>query len=123
MDRENFASQTGPKKAKAEQAEFSGSVLVAEDVPTNQVFIKSLLERLGLHVTIAEDVNEALQKALTGQFDLIFMDMQMSHMDVYETTREIRKEGTVTPIVALTANAMKGDDKKMHRSGLRWLFG
>jgi len=76
-----------------------------------------LLKQLGLQVTIAEDGNEALQKVLTQQFDLIFMDMMMPHMNGYEATKAIRKEGITTPIVALTANAMKGDDKKCIEAG------
>ncbi len=112
LDRHNIASHTDPNQAETEQPEFSGNVLVAEDSPTNQVLIKLLLEQLGLQVTIAEDGNQALQKVLTGQFDLILMDMMMPHMNGYEATQEIRKVGITTPVIALTANAMKGDDKK-----------
>ena len=117
LDRHNIASHTDPYQAEAEQPEFSGSILVAEDTPTNQILIKSLLKKLGLEVTIAEDGNEALQKVLTSQFDLIFMDIMMPYMNGYEATKEIRKKGIATPIVALTANAMKGDDKKCIEAG------
>ena len=117
LDRHNIASHTDPRQAEEKQPEFSGSVLVAEDTLTNQVLMKSILKRLGLQVTIAEDGNQALQKVLTGQFDLIFMDMMMPHMNGYEATMAIRKEGVKTPIVALTANAMKGDDKKCFEVG------
>ena len=117
LDRYNIASHTNPDLAKEEQPEFSGSILVAEDSPTNQALIKVLLKRLGLQVTIAEDGNQALQKVLTQQFDMIFMDMMMPNMNGYEATREIRKQGITTPIVALTANAMKGDDKKCLEAG------
>ena len=106
-----------PREAEAEQPEFSGNILVVEDAPTNQMLIKLLLKQLGLQVTIAEDGNQALQKVLTQQFDLIFMDIQMPHMNGYEATRAIRKKGITTPIVALTAYAMKGDDKKCIEAG------
>jgi CheY-like chemotaxis protein len=76
------------------------------------MLIELLLKRMGLQVTIAEDGNQALQKVLTKTFDLILMDMQMPHMNGYDATKELRKKGFTTPIVALTANAMKGDDKK-----------
>jgi len=72
---------------------------------------------MGFDVTVAEDGNQALQKVLTGQFDLIFMDMMMPNMSGYDATRALRKEGVKTPIVALTANAMKGDDKKCLEAG------
>jgi len=117
LDRHTIASHTDSNQAEAKTPEFSGDVLVAEDAPTNQMLIRSLLERLGLEVTIAEDGNQALQTAMTGQFDLIFMDMMMPHMNGYEATKEIRKKGITTPIVALTANAMKGDDKKCIEAG------
>ncbi len=111
------ATHTSPRKAETKQSVFSGNILVAEDVPTNQALMKSLLEKMGLKVTIAEDGNEAMQKVLTGQFDLVFMDMQMPRMDGYEATRELRIQGITTPIVALTANVMKGDDQKCIEAG------
>jgi CheY-like chemotaxis protein len=98
-------------------SEFSGSVLVAEDARTNQVLIRAMLERLGLDVTIAEDGRQAVDEALKGHFDLIFTDIQMPHMNGYEATRTLRKQGIETPIIALTANAMKGDDRKCFAAG------
>jgi CheY-like chemotaxis protein len=90
---------------------------VAEDVPTNQVLIRLLLQQMGLEVTIAADGNEAVQEALAREFDLIFMDIQMPHMNGYEATRVLRSKGLTTPIVALTAHAMKGDDEKCFEAG------
>ena len=104
-------------ESNAAQSEFSGCVLVAEDVATNQVLIKALLERLGLEVVIAEDGSEAVQQGLSRQFDLILMDIQMPHMNGYEATRALRRKDITTPIVALTANAMNGDDKECLAAG------
>ena len=91
--------------------------MVAEDDPANQMLITKLLEKMGFKVTIAEDGNKALQKALTQSFDLILMDIQMSIMNGYEATEALRKEGISTPVIALTANAMKGDREKCITAG------
>jgi signal transduction histidine kinase/CheY-like chemotaxis protein/HPt (histidine-containing phosphotransfer) domain-containing protein len=117
LDRQNMVSHIEAGMDEIKQAKFSGHILVAEDARTNQVLIKSLLKRLDLQVTIAEDGNEAVQKALTGQFDLIFMDIEMPNMNGYEATKAIRKEGLKIPIIALTAYAMKGDDEKCFAAG------
>lgn len=101
----------------SEQDKFSGRVLVAEDSKSNQILTKLLLERFGVEVTIAEDGKEAVDKALSQQFDLIFMDMQMPNMDGYEATKLLRRKGLKTAIVALTAYAMKGDDEKCISAG------
>jgi len=99
------------------QPRFSGHVLVAEDDRISQVLVKSILKRLGLQITIAENGNQVLQKALTQQFDLIFMDIQMPNMNGYEATTELRNKGLRTPIVALTAFVMKGDEEKCIEAG------
>jgi signal transduction histidine kinase/CheY-like chemotaxis protein len=100
-----------------EQVKFSGRVLVAEDSQSNQMLIKLLLEKLDLQVTIAQDGKEAVDKALSQPFDLIFMDIQMPNMDGYEATRALRQNRLKTPIIALTAYAMKGDDEKCISAG------
>ena len=66
---------------------------------------------------MVEDGVAAVQKALTEPFDLILMDIQMPNRNGYEATRTLRNEGVKIPIVALTAYAMKGDDKKCLDAG------
>ncbi len=100
----------GPKK-------FLGRVLVAEDSQTNQLLIRLRLERMGLNVTIAEDGQQAVDKALGEEFDLILMDAQMPDMNGYEATKTLRRAGLTVPIIALTAHAMKGDDEKCISAG------
>lgn len=117
LDIYNIASHTNIAREQTEQPEFSGHVLVAEDIKSNQKLIKSLLERFGFQVTIAEDGNQAIQKTLEQSFDLVFMDIQMPNMNGYEATRALRNNGVETPIIALTANAMKSDDKKCIEAG------
>jgi signal transduction histidine kinase/CheY-like chemotaxis protein len=96
---------------------FTGKVLVAEDTATNQLLIKLLLEKLGLEVTIAQDGRQAVEMASDESFDLIFMDMHMPEMSGYEATEVLRQKGLLTPIVALTASAMKGDAEKCMAAG------
>ncbi len=116
LDRHNLVQELRAEDESA-TSKFSGRVLVAEDTLTNQVLVELLLKRLGLDVTIAADGIEAVDKALSGDFDLILMDIQMPKMNGYEATRALREKGLATPIVALTAHAMKGDDKKCIESG------
>ncbi|MCK4957940.1 MAG: response regulator [Planctomycetes bacterium] len=97
--------------------EFTGRILVAEDSPTNQMLVKLLLERMGFEVTIVEDGCQAVQKATTGNFDLVLMDIQMPNMNGLEATRALRQKKLTTPIIALTANAMKGDREKCLQAG------
>ena len=108
-------TQTSPEQIKTSR--FSGHVLVVEDVKTNQILIKALLRKMGLNVSLACDGRDGVQQALAQAFDLIFMDIHMPEMNGYEATDILRKAGITTPIIALTANAMKGDDKKCINAG------
>lgn len=98
-------------------AEFSGRVLVAEDSQTSQMLIRLWLEKMGLAVTTVEDGEQVVHEALSGSFDLVFMDMEMPGINGYDATKALRKKAVTTPIVALTAHAMKGDDKKCIDAG------
>jgi len=117
LDRGTAFDQGTDESWKAETTLFSGRVLVAEDVEGNQKLMKLMLSKLGVDVAIATDGNQAVQKALSQQFDLVLMDMQMPHMNGYEATRALKRQGYKAPIVALTANAMKGDDQKCMEAG------
>ena len=117
LDRDNPLDHEEDDSPKADTTLFSGRVLVAEDVEGNQKLMTVMLSKLGIEVVIAEDGNQALQKALSQSFDLILMDMQMPHMNGYKATAALRQQGYKTPIVALTANAMTGDDKKCMDAG------
>jgi len=100
----------------------SQRVLVVEDNPINQKVARRLLEKKGLEVTLAENGVKALEIYENEDFDLILMDIQMPEMDGIETTKAIRKISDHTkrdiPIVALTANAMKGDREKYIEAGM-----
>jgi two-component system sensor histidine kinase/response regulator len=97
-------------------------VLLAEDGRVNQVVAVNLLERRGHSVTVANNGAEAVKAFKKKSYDAILMDVQMPEMNGYEATRAIREleEGTGAhiPIIAMTANAMKGDREKCLESGM-----
>ncbi len=97
-------------------------ILLAEDGPDNQQLISFILEKVGANVTLAENGLIAYEVALAASqagepFDVILMDMQMPVMDGYTATRRLRDADYAGSIVALTANAMAGDDKKCREAG------
>ncbi len=98
-------------------------LLLAEDNPVNRLVAVRLLEKHGFTVTAVEDGAAAVEAVEHGTFDLVLMDMQMPHMDGLEATAVIRAHEQAThgrriPIVALTANAMKGDRERCIAAGM-----
>jgi CheY-like chemotaxis protein len=96
-------------------------VLLAEDNLVNQKVAVRMLEKLECRVEVVADGVAALAAWRDGNFDLILMDCQMPGMDGYEAAREIRKlehGQRHIRIVALTANAMKGDEEKCRAAGM-----
>ena len=106
--------------------DFAGKkILLVEDNQLNQEIAITLLEQMGLKVETANDGSvavEIMEKAVPGQYDMIFMDIQMPFMDGYEATRHIRKlsdaETASIPIVAMTANAFSSDYEKAMACGM-----
>jgi CheY-like chemotaxis protein len=98
------------------------TVLLVEDHPINQALASALLERQGHRVLVAANGREALELAETNRFDLVLMDVQMPDMDGIQATARIREmeeaEARHTPIVALTAHAMKGDRDRFLAAGM-----
>jgi PAS domain S-box-containing protein len=111
------ASPRPSEKGRPKAVQYSGHVLVAEDIPANQILIQALLAKLGLQVTLACDGAEAVEKASAAPFDFILMDIQMPNMNGYEAVRMLRKKGVKIPIVALTAHAMESDRQKSLEAG------
>jgi signal transduction histidine kinase/DNA-binding response OmpR family regulator len=113
----NHTAKTPVKTDNNSNIRLKGSVLVVEDSPTNQVLIDLLLKKTGLDVDIVENGLLAVQKTAAKKYDVILMDMQMPVMNGYEATKQLRKDGFKTPIIALTACAMEGDDEKCFAAG------
>ncbi|MDD3876225.1 MAG: ATP-binding protein [Bacteroidales bacterium] len=108
------------------ESQFSGApkILVVEDVEINMKLIKATLKRVIPEADLFEAVNgkEALVQYKNNKPDIIFMDIQMSVMDGFTASRIIReieeKSDIRTPIVALTAHALKGDKEKCIAAGM-----
>jgi len=94
-------------------------ILIAEDGLVNQRIATLVLEQAGHHPEIADDGLVALNKALTGNYDLILMDCQMPEMDGYESTRRMRAEMVRrVPIIGLTASALMDDRRGCMEAGM-----
>jgi len=111
------------KKFDEKNSRFAATALVAEDNIINQKLIRRTLEDLGLEITIANNGLEAFEKRKNGTFDIIFMDIQMPVLDGIEATQEILDfeedyGQNHIPIVALTANALKGDRERFMAAGM-----
>ncbi|MDD2370063.1 MAG: ATP-binding protein, partial [Sulfuricurvum sp.] len=126
-DAEAFSNRkqkaTRRKKFDEKNSKFAASALVAEDNIINQKLIRRTLEDLGLDITIASNGLEAFEKRKNGTFDIIFMDIQMPVLDGIEATQEIldfeEDYGQHhIPIIALTANALKGDRERFLAAGM-----
>jgi len=108
---------------KRVQRKFKGHVLIAEDNVANQELIKTILTKYGLTYFIAADGYEAINIFKIASFDLILMDEQMPNVNGIEATENIiayekEQKQTHTPIVALSANVIKGLDKHTARAEL-----
>lgn len=117
------APQLIEKAAATQQTRFDAKVLVTEDNIINQKLIRRILEEHGITVDIANNGLESFEKRRNGDYDLLFMDIQMPVMDGIEATHEILdyeedEELAHIPIVALTANALKGDRERFLSEGM-----
>jgi CheY-like chemotaxis protein len=90
---------------------------VVDDSTDNQALIKRILKVLGASVVTANNGREAVERALSDNFNLVLMDIQMPVMDGYEAVRTLREQGYQKPIIALTAHAMKEEYNRSLQSG------
>jgi PAS domain S-box-containing protein len=106
----------------AETAAHPRRVLLVEDIPANQRFMRAILEKRGHHVRIAGNGREAVEQLKQDDFDVVLMDVQMPTMDGLQATQAIRgleaPSKSRIPIIALTAHARKEDRAKCFDAGM-----
>lgn len=116
----------GPGTSREVKEELSGSgpirVLVAEDMMINQEVVEHLLAKAGIPCDIADRGLRAVEMASTGDYDLILMDLKMPDISGMEAARRIRglsdRKRSSVPIVALTANVLKGEEERCRDAGM-----
>ncbi len=106
-----------------QNARYDGmNFLLVEDNAINQEVALAILQEFGVNIDVANDGQEAYDKFLEKDYDLILMDMRMPVMDGLEATRKIRAsrkhDSTAVPIIAMTANALEEDRKDSREAGL-----
>lgn len=114
--------ETAPSEAQP-PAQLAGvSILLVEDIPTNQLIATEILESFGATVQTADNGRFALEKLLDqGRlFDIVLMDLQMPEIDGLEATRRIRASGRHAnlPIIAMTAHALEDEKRRCTEAGM-----
>jgi two-component system, sensor histidine kinase and response regulator len=121
------AGRSDSVAADADRREFqeplrSLRILLAEDNPVNQRVTEGLLRKRGHTIVTVANGRAAIEAIESGRFDIVLMDVQMPEVGGLEATMAIRqwesKAGTRTPIIALTARAMKGDEEQCLEAGM-----
>jgi len=110
-------------KRQKDLQQYKARALVVDDNIVNQVVAKGMLKKFGLDIDVVGNGKEAIINLLDLPYDIVFMDCRMPVMDGYQTSTEIRKKDSDVldnkiPIVAMTANAMKGDKEKCLAAGM-----
>jgi signal transduction histidine kinase/CheY-like chemotaxis protein/HPt (histidine-containing phosphotransfer) domain-containing protein len=121
-ERTAIANESFDPPTEAAAAAAGALVLVAEDNATNQVVIRRMLHKLGYALELAGDGRAALEKYRAGVHGLVITDFHMPEMDGFELTAELRRREASTggrvPIIALTADALPGTERRCMDAGM-----
>lgn len=119
VEADNQSSEaTISKKFKwKKKLDGTGKVLIVDDALENRILVNAYLSKMGINSDQATNGKEGLEKALTRNYDVVLMDIQMPIMDGFEAVKRLREAGYARTIVALTAHAMKGDKEKCLQGG------
>jgi CheY-like chemotaxis protein len=113
---------TGVATENSQDQLRSVRVLVVEDNPINQLVVTELLKGWGCTVVALDNGRKAVERLIVDTFDIVLMDVQMPELDGLEATKVIRKREIGSdkhlPVIAMTANAMKGDDERCLAAGM-----
>ena len=112
MPAEGLPGESATPQAADEHAETGARILVVEDNEVNQLLVTRMLAKGGHEVEVVRDGGEAIVRVERGAFDVVLMDVHLPGIDGVTATRRIRGldgAAAAVPIIALTANAMKGD--------------
>ncbi|MDW3646279.1 MAG: response regulator [Bacteroidia bacterium] len=120
-EKQNKAVVLSKEEKSLLASQYPFKIMVAEDNLVNQKLIRKVLKKMGYEIEIVENGELALQRSQESSFDLIFMDVQMPVMNGLDASRNIRNE--LAPkdqpiIIAMTANAMKGDREMCLEAGM-----
>jgi PAS domain S-box-containing protein len=114
--------KTPPTTPTLEEYQLSGvQLLLVEDNSSNRMVATSFLDKMGVHVTIAENGAVAVEEVQRQDFDIVLMDLQMPQMDGYQATRAIRGLGSKyeqLPIIALTADVVSDAKDRVKQAGM-----
>jgi len=117
--RADVTSQAEQAKKFEQGIQARDRILLVEDDPSNRDLTTMVLSGSGFRVDVARDGQEGLQKALSSDYDLVLMDVQLPGIDGLTLTRMLKSDPRTAPVpvVALSANAMKGDEQKALAAG------
>ncbi|MCL2759287.1 MAG: ATP-binding protein [Treponema sp.] len=115
----SFYNKLVSKKSKISYDQISdGRVLIVDDININLLIAEEMLKSYGLHIETADNGLEAVEKIKNnGNYDIVFMDHMMPVMDGIKATKILRETGYTHPIVALTANAVLGQEEMFLTNG------